>query len=243
MMTADAAALLALARVWCAARAGVTLRGLGERAGHDKLFIRLAAGKGCKPETVARVLAWLAVNWPSDLAWPAGVTRPQAPVVEAVEPAEEEAMGLAHEEDSEVEAERLAEEKAHALFLQRLHAAERRAAAARRQEAERIREAQALLERADPWLLAEERYKAAVRNVPLYDSLSPPPGPSFAGQSPHHTTQLEAAEASMARQAAADRALAERVAADRAAIVETLAAGQAPEQAAWVRRTAKVGGT
>ena len=90
-------------------------------------------------------------------------------------------------------------------------------------------------------LLAEARYRRAVAGVPLYANLEPPPGPSFGGQSPHHQAQLEAAEASMERQAAADRALSARVAAERKAIAETLAAGQTAENAAWVRRTAKVG--
>jgi hypothetical protein len=214
---------------------------LGKRARYERLFVKLAAVGGCKPETAERMAIWFSSNWPAGVPWPDGIVRPGAPAVEAGEPAEEEAMGLAYEEDPEAEAERLAEEKAHALFVERLHEAERKRALARRQEEERIREATRTLETADPMLLAEARYRRAVAGVPLYANLEPPPGPSFGGQSPHHQAQLEAAEASMERQAAADRALSARVAAERKAIAETLAAGQTAENAAWVRRTAKVG--
>jgi hypothetical protein len=118
----------------------------------------------------------------------------------------------------------------------------RRAIASRKEEADKLREAMSLIERADPMLLAEIRAQRAVENVPLYASLRPPPGPSFGGQSPQHEAQIEAAEASMARQAAADRYETERWAKEREAQLADLIAGQSPGNQLQIRRTIRAGG-
>jgi len=44
--------------------------------GHARLFSRLRNGNGCNVNTFNLVVEWFADNWPEDLAWPKGITRP-----------------------------------------------------------------------------------------------------------------------------------------------------------------------
>ena len=44
--------------------------------GHARLFSRLKANQGTTIRTYERALAWFDQNWPADLEWPAGVSRP-----------------------------------------------------------------------------------------------------------------------------------------------------------------------
>jgi hypothetical protein len=46
-------------------------------AGRDsRFFERMRAGKTCSVDTLHHVLGWFSQNWPSDVAWPVGITRP-----------------------------------------------------------------------------------------------------------------------------------------------------------------------
>lgn len=69
-------ALITLAETM-AAHQGVTHFAISMRAlGKGDFFKKLMAGGDCRTATAARVLSWFDQNWPSDLAWPAGIDRP-----------------------------------------------------------------------------------------------------------------------------------------------------------------------
>jgi hypothetical protein len=80
-----AAELLALARAYSDAT-GLALTTIGQRAcpsskdgskgGNDKLFVRIAAGRGCNSVSLERASRWFTENWPQDAAWPQTVRRP-----------------------------------------------------------------------------------------------------------------------------------------------------------------------
>lgn len=58
---------------------GVSLGIVARRAGiHEKVFRRLAQGKGVYSQTLEQAEAWFAANWPDGVAWPDGVPRPTA---------------------------------------------------------------------------------------------------------------------------------------------------------------------
>ncbi|MBD3787214.1 MAG: hypothetical protein IE922_09625 [Sphingomonadales bacterium] len=62
-----------------AAHRGLKLSTLGVYAVNDgKFFGRLAEGFDCRTKTAAKVAAWFAANWPSDLEWPRDIPRPAA---------------------------------------------------------------------------------------------------------------------------------------------------------------------
>jgi hypothetical protein len=75
-----AAELLTLARAYSDAT-GLALTTIGQRAcasprksgGNDKLFVRLAKGRGCNSLSIERAARWFAENWPEDAVWPASV--------------------------------------------------------------------------------------------------------------------------------------------------------------------------
>jgi hypothetical protein len=79
-----AAELLTLARAYSEAT-GLALTTIGQRAcastkvrsGNDKIFVRLAEGRGCNSHSLDRAAQWFAENWPEDAAWPATVPRPR----------------------------------------------------------------------------------------------------------------------------------------------------------------------
>jgi hypothetical protein len=80
-MSADE--LLALARAYCEAR-HITLSTAGTYAArNERIFTRLAAGKGCNSRSIDRAAQWFSANWPDDLAWPAGIPRPESPSEDA----------------------------------------------------------------------------------------------------------------------------------------------------------------
>jgi hypothetical protein len=146
----------------------------------------------------------------------------------------EQAMPLVSDDEA-AEAARLEAEEEARLFEQRANAAAEMAALARRRQSEEIRAARELLERADPQLLAEERYRAAVRGVKLYDTLAPPPGPSFAGQSPQNQALLEAKQRSAEAAWENEQNARKRFIDDQAHVIEALCAGQEPSQQAAIR--------
>lgn len=72
-MNADA--LLKLARAYAEAT-GQSLRAVGVAScGNDKIFNRLAAGRGCNILTAERAAEWLFENWPAGVPWPKDVAR------------------------------------------------------------------------------------------------------------------------------------------------------------------------
>ena len=69
--------LLLVARAYADA-AGISLGSAGRRScGNDKIFLRLADGRGCHSQSLKRAAQWFTENWPADVAWPDGVSRPQ----------------------------------------------------------------------------------------------------------------------------------------------------------------------
>jgi len=65
--------LLTLARAYSEAT-GLALTGVGQRAcGNNRVFIRLAEGRGANVLTMDRAAQWFAANWPADTDWPSGV--------------------------------------------------------------------------------------------------------------------------------------------------------------------------
>lgn len=44
--------------------------------GHARFFSRLRKGEGCSVTSFNMVFKWFDENWPEDLAWPKGITRP-----------------------------------------------------------------------------------------------------------------------------------------------------------------------
>ncbi len=44
---------------------------------HNRFLPNLRAGKGCNVNTIDRAVIGFAEIWPSDLAWPDGIERPQ----------------------------------------------------------------------------------------------------------------------------------------------------------------------
>jgi hypothetical protein len=58
----------------------LSLRQLGRVAlnGNHKFFARLECGAGVNTKSIERAACWLAANWPGDLAWPAGIPRPES---------------------------------------------------------------------------------------------------------------------------------------------------------------------
>lgn len=68
--------LLILGHVYAQAT-GTTLGAVTRRAGiHEKVFRRLAEGKGVHSKTLEQAEAWFAANWPAGVAWPSDVPRP-----------------------------------------------------------------------------------------------------------------------------------------------------------------------
>lgn len=71
--------LLTVARAYSAA----TGRSLARVATliHDQgaLFKKLEAGGNCTIDTYDKAMRWFAANWPTDAAWPDGISRPAAP--------------------------------------------------------------------------------------------------------------------------------------------------------------------
>ena len=65
-----AAEILALARAY-SEHTGRALTGVGELScGNEKIFVRLAAGRGANILTIERAYAWFSENWPEGAAWP-----------------------------------------------------------------------------------------------------------------------------------------------------------------------------
>lgn len=70
--------LLALAQAYCAARR-ISLTTAGSYAArNERVFTRLAAGKGCNSKTIERAAQWFAANWPEGCPWPAEIPRPES---------------------------------------------------------------------------------------------------------------------------------------------------------------------
>ena len=71
-----AAEILILARAY-AAGTGLALSAVSKKATatNDKLFDRLAAGRGANILTIERAAGWFHRNWPPDVPWPAEVPR------------------------------------------------------------------------------------------------------------------------------------------------------------------------
>jgi len=72
-----AAEILLLARTY-AEGTGLALSSVSVRATanrNDKLFDRLAAGRGANILTIERAAHWFCRNWPPDLPWPESVPR------------------------------------------------------------------------------------------------------------------------------------------------------------------------
>ena len=68
--------LLILARTYCEA-CGISLTTAGSYAArNERLFTRLAAGKGCNSKSIERAARWFTENWPKDLPWPDDIPRP-----------------------------------------------------------------------------------------------------------------------------------------------------------------------
>lgn len=62
-----------------AAHQGVTHYAISMRSmGKGDFFKKLMAGGDCRTSTAARALSFFDKSWPSDLEWPAGITRPTA---------------------------------------------------------------------------------------------------------------------------------------------------------------------
>ena len=80
MMAISIEQLLILARAY-SDTTGVALTGVGQRAcGNNKVFIRLAEGRGANVLTMARAAEWFSANWPAGQAWPKGVPgKPRTP--------------------------------------------------------------------------------------------------------------------------------------------------------------------
>jgi hypothetical protein len=71
--------LLTLARAYSEAT-GVALTGVGQRAcGNNRVFTRLAEGRGANVLTMERAAQWFVANWPEDAAWPAAI--PGGPMI------------------------------------------------------------------------------------------------------------------------------------------------------------------
>jgi hypothetical protein len=57
---------------------GLAISTLGRIVAADgKFFIRLAADGSCTMRTGEQVAQWFSENWPDDLEWPRGVSRPK----------------------------------------------------------------------------------------------------------------------------------------------------------------------
>jgi hypothetical protein len=70
-----AADLIVLADAYIAIT-GIRTSRLGRMAaGNDRVFFRLAEGKGCTAKTLERAADWFEANWPPDVPWPASVPR------------------------------------------------------------------------------------------------------------------------------------------------------------------------
>lgn len=68
--------LLKLAKA-LAAHHNWSLSTMGLYAANDgKFFVRIAEGGGCTLRTAAQIMQYFCRNWPSDLAWPADISRP-----------------------------------------------------------------------------------------------------------------------------------------------------------------------
>jgi hypothetical protein len=75
MYTADQ--ILTLARAY-GAEMNISLATVGVKAlKNDKIFRRLAAGKGCSTRSIERAALWFQSHWPDDLPWPRNVPRPR----------------------------------------------------------------------------------------------------------------------------------------------------------------------
>ena len=58
-------------------RERITLSGISARyAKNGNFFTRLENGGGCTLATYKKCTQWFSDNWPTDLAWPAGIERP-----------------------------------------------------------------------------------------------------------------------------------------------------------------------
>jgi hypothetical protein len=69
--------ILQLARAYAQAT-DLKLSSVGKRAlRNDKVFVRLAAGKGCHSKTLDRAERWFIENWPPGVPWPDAVPRPR----------------------------------------------------------------------------------------------------------------------------------------------------------------------
>lgn len=68
--------LATLAQVYAAATKRSISRVATLAAGSGVFFDRLNAGGSCSVDTYLSVKKWFSDQWPSDLAWPAGVDRP-----------------------------------------------------------------------------------------------------------------------------------------------------------------------
>jgi hypothetical protein len=65
--------LLTLARAYSEAT-GLALTGVGQRAcKNNRVFTRLAEGRGANVLTMDRAAQWFAANWPEAVPWPEGV--------------------------------------------------------------------------------------------------------------------------------------------------------------------------
>jgi len=65
--------LLTLARAYSEAT-GIALTGVGQRScGNNRLFQRLAEGKGANILSMNRAAEWFVQNWPDGTEWPDGV--------------------------------------------------------------------------------------------------------------------------------------------------------------------------
>lgn len=60
-----------------AAFADRSLMTVAKRVGvHNKTFVLLKQGRGCHFDTFTHAMRWFDENWPVDLEWPQGVSRP-----------------------------------------------------------------------------------------------------------------------------------------------------------------------
>jgi hypothetical protein len=57
---------------------GISGRAISERAGlNDKFVAHVLQLRGLQTAKGDRLLAWLSENWPSDVEWPSGISRPE----------------------------------------------------------------------------------------------------------------------------------------------------------------------
>jgi hypothetical protein len=143
-------------------------------------------------------------------------------------------MPLTFEENEDDRASREADEAADQLFEQRVRAAAEHAALNRRRQAEEIRRAQELLDRADPQLLAEERYRKAVAGCDLLAQRASPP--SLGGLTAQQMQQVAREEKAKEQAWKNERNARERWVASQEEVIEKLSAGQSEDNKRLIRQ-------